>query len=121
MVATLIGATLFSKLTFVPFEIREVVNGFVEKFFSNSVVKNITVESVGAALLTIFATFVIGGVVKFVVSKIKFKKHRTETLHQLVGKFLVYGIYILGVKYVRSSAVCETSTDLIFPEETVFS
>ena len=96
LLAVVIGLFNISKLTFVPFEIREVVNGFVEKFFSNSVVKSITVESVGAALLTIFATFVIGGVVKFVVSKIKFKKHRTETLHQLVGKFLVYGIYILG-------------------------
>lgn len=96
LLAVVIGLFNISKLTFVPFEIREVVNGFVDKFFSNSVVKSITVESIGAALLTIFATFVIGGVVKFVVSKIKFKKHRTETLHQLVGKFLVYGIYILG-------------------------
>ncbi|MBO5420405.1 MAG: mechanosensitive ion channel [Clostridia bacterium] len=92
----IIGLFNISRLTFIPEAIRESVSTFIGIYYSKSIVSSITFEAVGAALLTLFATWVIASIVKFITNNIKYKKNRAETLHQLVGKLVVYAIYIVG-------------------------
>ncbi len=93
----IVGLFNISRLTFIPETIRESVSAFIGTYYSKSIVSSITFEAVGAALLTLFATWVIASIVKFITNNIKYKKNRAETLHQLIGKLVIYAVYIVGV------------------------
>lgn len=92
----IVGLFNISRLTFIPEAIRESVSTFIGTYYSKSIISSITFEAVGAALLTLFATWVIASIVKFITNNIKYKKNRAETLNQLIGKLVVYAIYIVG-------------------------
>ena len=93
----IVGLFNISRLTFIPETVRESVSAFIGTYYSKSIVSSITFEAVGAALFTLFATWVIASIVKFITNNIKYKKNRAETLHQLIGKLVVYAVYIVGV------------------------
>jgi len=85
-----------SMLTFLPLDVREYLAQFSATYFSKSVVSGITLEAIAAAVLTMFITWLAGDIVKNISSSFKSKKHRSETIHQLIGSLLKYTIYIIG-------------------------
>lgn len=96
VIAVVAAVFNISRLTFLPEGLRASVSGFVDTYFSNASAV-ISLKSVGAALLSLVAAFVVGYVVKFIINAIKLKNNRSQTLLQLFGKFLVYAIYIAGI------------------------
>lgn len=113
ILAVIIGLFNISRLTFLPESIRESVSAFIGTYFSKSVLSGISFESVGAALLAIVATLAIAGIVKFVVNNIKYKKNRTATLHQLIGKIVVYAVYIVGIMVALGCLGVNTTAILV--------
>ena len=81
---------------YLPEGIRQPVQNFIDGHFAGTVFTAITVEMLLSALLTLAATWFAGNVAKFVVTHIRYKKRRTETLHQLVSRLFIYVIYIAG-------------------------
>ena len=82
---------------FLPEPLRESMAAFTETYFAQSIVSGITLEAIGAAILTLFVTWVVASIVKYILGFIHCKKNRAETLLILMGKILNYLIYILGV------------------------
>ena len=85
-----------SWLTFLPESTRAAMQNFIDTYFSHSIVSGITLEAIAAAIFALIITWIIANVVRYVVGSIHYKKHRSETLRQLIEKLLVYGIYIIG-------------------------
>ncbi len=96
LLLVIVGLFNITRLTFIPENIRETVSGFIGTYFSKSIVSSISFEAIAAVAFTIVATCVVAGIVKCLTNNIRYKKNRTETLHQLIGKLLVYAIYIVG-------------------------
>ena len=113
VLAVIIGLFNISRLTFVPESIRESVSAFIGTYFSKSIVSDISLEAVGAALLTIVITIVVASLVKFATNNIKYKKNRTATLHQLIGKIVVYAVYIVGIMVALGCIGVNTTAILV--------
>lgn len=113
VLAVIIGLFNISRLTFVPESIRESVSAFIGTYFSKSIVSDISLEAVGAALLTIVITIVVASLVKFATNNIKYKKNRTTTLHQLIGKIVVYAVYIVGIMVALGCLGVNTTAILV--------
>lgn len=113
VLAVIIGLFNISRLTFVPESIRESVSAFIGTYFSKSIVSDISLEAVGAALLTIVITIVVASLVKFATNNIKYKKNRTATLHQLIGKIVVYAVYIVGIMVALGCLGVNTTAILV--------
>jgi ABC-type spermidine/putrescine transport system permease subunit I len=86
VIAVVAAVFNISRFTFLPEGLRASVSGFVDTYFSNTSAV-ISLKSVGAALLSLVAAFVVGYVVKFIINAIKLKNNRSQTLLQLFGKF----------------------------------
>lgn len=113
VLAVIIGLFNISRLTFVPESIRESVSVFIGTYFSKSIVSDISLEAVGAALLTIVITIVVASLVKFATNNIKYKKNRTATLPQLIGKIVVYAVYIVGIMVALGCIGVNTTAILV--------
>ena len=96
LLAVILAALNPAALTFLPVATREYLAQFSATYFSKSIVSGITLEAVAAAVLAIFITWLAGDIVKNISSSFKSKKHRSETIHQLIGSLLKYTIYIIG-------------------------
>lgn len=112
VVAVVAAVFNISRLTFLPEGLRASVSGFVDTYFSNTSAA-ISLKSVGAALLSLVAAFVVGYVVKFIINAIKLKNNRSQTLLQLFGKFLVYAIYIAGIVVALGCFGIDTTAILV--------
>lgn len=96
VLAVILAALNPAFLTFLPQGMREYLAQFSATYFSKSIVSGITLEAVVAAGLALFITWLAGDIVKNISSSFKTKKHRSETIHQLIGSLLKYTIYIIG-------------------------
>lgn len=112
VIAVVAAVFNISRLTFLPEGLRASVSGFVDTYFSNASAV-ISLKSVGAALLSLVAAFVVGYVVKFIINAIKLKNNRSQTLLQLFGKFLVYAIYIAGIVVALGCFGIDTTAILV--------
>lgn len=112
VIAVVAAVFNISRFTFLPEGLRASVSGFVDTYFSNSSAV-ISLKSVGAALLSLVAAFVVGYVVKFIINAIKLKNNRSQTLLQLFGKFLVYAIYIAGIVVALGCFGIDTTAILV--------
>lgn len=81
---------------YLPDAIRQTVQIFIDDHFAGTAFAALTIEMLLSALLTLTATWFAGNVAKFIVTHIRYKKRRTETLHQLVSRLFIYVIYIAG-------------------------
>lgn len=98
-----------SKLVFLPESVRFILENFVTKYFASSAISVINLNTVGAALLTIFITWLIAQLVKCLFSSLKFKNGRQETIFQLFGDLCKYIIYIVGWGIALSCFGIDTS------------
>jgi len=98
-----------SKLVFLPESVRFTLENFVTKYFSSTAISSINLNTVGAALLTIFVTWLIAQLVKYLVGSLKFKNGRQETIYQLFGDLCKYIIYIVGWGIALSCFGIDTS------------
>lgn len=112
VIAVVAAVFNISRFTFLPEGLRASVSGFVDTYFSNTSAV-ISLKSVGAALLSLVAAFVVGYVVKFIINAIKLKNNRSQTLLQLFGKFLVYAIYIAGIVVALGCFGIDTTAILV--------
>ncbi len=112
VIAVVAAVFNISRFTFLPEGLRASVSGFVDTYFSNASAV-ISLKSVGAALLSLVAAFVVGYVVKFIINAIKLKNNRSQTLLQLFGKFLVYAIYIAGIVVALGCFGIDTTAILV--------
>lgn len=112
VIAVVAAVFNISRLTFLPEGLRASVGGFVDTYFSNASAV-ISLKSVGAALLSLVAAFVVGYVVKFIINAIKLKNNRSQTLLQLFGKFFVYAIYIAGIVVALGCFGIDTTAILV--------
>jgi len=84
-------------LNILPAGIREGIEGFETAYFSKTIAASITIEAIGAVVLTLLVTWLVGYIERYLVDCIKFSKHRSETLRVLFGKLLYYAIWIAGI------------------------
>lgn len=113
LLLVIVGLFNITRLTFLPENIRETVSGFIGTYFSKSIVTSISFEAIAAVVFTLVAAWVVASIVKLVVNNISYKKSRTQTLHQLIGKLLVYAIYIVGVIVALGCLGVDTTAILI--------
>ena len=83
-----------SKLGFLPEGIRYALENFVTKYFANSVVSSINLQTISAFLLTVFVTWLIAQFVKAIIGGIKFKDGHKVTIYQLFADLCKYVIYL---------------------------
>ena len=98
LVLLLLVSSLFAPAMqkYLPAGTGAALQSFIGEHFSGSAFVSLSMAAVAAALLTLLATWLAGNVAKFIVDKIRYKKRRAQTLHQLVGKLFVYAIYVVG-------------------------
>ena len=93
---------------FLPENIKTEINAFISEHFAENALAGITFAEIGAAILALVITFAVANLVKFVIGSFKFKKHRTETLRQLLEKLLYYVVYIGGAVVALSCLGVDT-------------
>ena len=99
-IIALIAITIFfhpAFLQMLPDGIREGVESFEAMYFSKTIAANITLEAIGAVVLTLAVTWMVAYAARYLIDCLKFSKHRSETLRVLFGKILYYAIWIVGI------------------------
>ena len=86
-----------SYLTFLPEGTRDAIDGFIHTHYSESAVAGVGWMDILAAVLTLFISWVVANIAKFIVGCFKFKKRRSETIRHLAGNLFKYVIYIVGL------------------------
>ena len=94
---------------FLPENIKTGINAFIDEHFAENALAGITFAEIGAAILSLVITFAVANLVKFAIGSLKFKKHRSETLRQLLEKLLYYIIYICGAIVALSCLGVDTA------------
>lgn len=94
---------------FLPENIKTGINTFIEDHFAENALAGITFAEICAAILALIITFAVANVVKFIIGSLKFKKHRSETLRQLLEKLLYYVVYIGGAVVALSCLGVDTT------------
>ena len=94
---------------FLPENISTGINTFIEEHFAENALAGITLAEIGAAVAALLITFAVANLVKFAIGSIKFKKHRSETLRQLLEKLLYYIVYIGGAIVALSCLGVDTT------------
>lgn len=94
---------------FLPENISTGINTFIEEHFAENALAGITLAEIGAAVAALLITFAVANLVKFVIGSFKCKKHRSETLRQLLEKLLYYIVYTGGVIVALSCLGVDTT------------
>ena len=94
---------------FLPENIKTGINAFIDEHFAENALAGITFAEIGAAILSLVITFAVANLVKFAIGSLKFKKHRSETLRQLLEKLLYYIVYICGAIVALSCLGVDTA------------
>ena len=94
---------------FLPENIKTGINAFIDEHFAENALAGITFAEIGAAILSLVITFAVANLVKFAIGSFKFKKHRSETLRQLLEKLLYYIVYIVGAIVALSCLGVDTA------------
>ena len=94
---------------FLPENIRTGIDAFIEGHFAENAIAAITLEEIGAAILSLVITFAVANLVKFIIGSVKCKKNRSETIRQLLEKILYYVVYIGGVIVALSCLGVDTT------------
>ena len=94
---------------FLPENIKTGINAFIDEHFAENALAGITFAEIGAAILSLVITFAVANLVKFAIGSLKFKKHRSETLRQLLEKLLYYIVYIGGAIVALSCLGVDTA------------
>ena len=94
---------------FLPENIKTEINAFTGEHFAESAIAAITFAEIGAAILALIITFAVANLVKFIIGSFKCKKHRSETLRQLLEKLLYYVVYIGGAVVALSCLGVDTT------------
>lgn len=94
---------------FLPENIRVGINEFIGEHFAENALAGITLSEVGAAILALIITFAVANLVRFLIGSFNFKKHRSETLRQLLEKLLYYVVYIGGAVVALSCLGVDTA------------
>lgn len=99
--------------SFLPENITSGINEFIKAHFAENAITAITFAEIGAAVFTLIITFAVANLVKFVLGSFKCKKHRSETLRQLLEKLLYYIVYIGGAIVALSCLGVDTTAILV--------
>lgn len=94
---------------FLPENIKTEINAFTGEHFAENAIAAITFAEIGAAILALIITFAVANLVKFIIGSFKCKKHRSETLRQLLEKLLYYVVYIGGAVVALSCLGVDTT------------
>ena len=94
---------------FLPENIRTGIDAFIEDHFAENAIAAITLEEIGAAILSLVITFAVANLVKIIIGSVKCKKNRSETIRQLLEKILYYVVYIGGVIVALSCLGVDTT------------
>ena len=94
---------------FLPENIKTEINAFIGEHFAENAIAAITFAEIGAAILALIITFAVANLVKFIIGSFKCKKHRSETLRQLLEKLLYYVVYIGGAVVALSCLGVDTT------------
>ncbi len=86
-----------SLLTFLPADVRETLTVFINDHFSSTILSELSLLDVAAAVLTMVGAFLLSEICEFLIGLVKFKRHRSETIRSLIGNLIKYAIYILGI------------------------
>ena len=107
--------TLFNPavLAVFPEGIRNVIQTFVDTYFSRSILAGITLEAVLAAILALIVTWMVASVAKYITEKTHYKQRRSEALSQILEKILVYMIYIIGAMVALGCLGVDASAILV--------
>lgn len=96
-----------------PENIGTPINNFIAAHFSENAIAGITLPEIGAAIIALAVTFAVANIVKFVMGSFRCKKHRSETLRQLLEKILFYIVYIGGIIVALSCLGVDTAVIFI--------
>lgn len=86
-----------SFLVFLPNQTKEIIDQFIHEHFSTTILSNLTPLAFAAATLTMIGAYLLSEICKFIIGKLHFKRHRSETIRTLIGNLLKYVIYIVAV------------------------